>query len=59
MIQGRGSVRTQTVLICADPVCDLGQRKLPVSKNIGDSQFRYDLDGVRFMEPPDKSHADI
>ena len=52
-------MRTQTILIGPNSVRNLGQRKLLISKDIGDSEFRHDLDGIRFVEPPDESHTDI
>ena len=36
-----------------------GRGELHVSMNIGDSKFRYDLDGVRFVEASDESHTKI
>ena len=59
MIQRRGSGRTQTILIGPNSVRNIGQRKLLISKDVRDSKFRYDLDGIRFVESPDESHTDI
>ena len=57
--EGKLCIRTQTALVRANPFRNLRQRKLLIPKDIGDPEFRCDLDSVRFMEASNESHANI
>lgn len=58
-IQAKARVRTEAILVRISLARDLGQRKLVVSKNIGNPKLRRHLDGIRFVETSDESDADV